>query len=181
MESNALEQLRYPIGRFKAPEGLISEQLDQNIADIEALPELLRTAAVVLSNEQLDTPYRDGGWSIRQVVHHVADSHMNAIIRHKLTLTEDNPSIKPYNENLWAELVDYKETPIAVSLDLIKNLHIRWISILKNLSEEDLHKMFYHPESKTTFRLYESIALYAWHGKHHLAHITSLKQSMGWN
>jgi uncharacterized damage-inducible protein DinB len=181
MENTALEQLRFPIGKFHAPEYVSEDQLAQYIMEISNLPQLLANEVSLLSKEQLDKPYREGGWSIRQVVHHLTDSHMNAIIRHKLTLTEDNPTIKPYNEAAWAELADYKETPIAVSLGLLQNLHIRWSIVLKSLNQEDLKRTFIHPEHNKTFRLDVSIALYAWHGKHHLAHITSLKQRMGWH
>ncbi|WP_420849533.1 YfiT family bacillithiol transferase [Paenibacillus montanisoli] len=171
---------RFPIGEFEW-EGEISEgQRAAWIEDINALPALLRSAVSGLSEEQLDTPYRDGGWTVRQVVHHIADSHMNSFIRFKLSLTEDNPTIRPYYEDRWAELADTKSAPIELSLSLIEALHERWSRLLGSLSEKDYCRTFFHPESKRTFRLDYNLGVYAWHGKHHLAHITELAKRLGW-
>lgn len=170
---------RYPIGPFKFEGNVSSETRHQWIEQIAAAPANLRKAVAGLSEQQLDTPYREGGWTVRQVVHHVPDSHLNAYTRFKLTLTEAEPTIKPYNEKLWAELTDTKKTPIEVSLNLLESLHVRWVNLLKSLKPEDFSRTFRHPESGigTLERL---LALYAWHGRHHTAHITSLRDRMGW-
>ncbi len=170
---------RYPIGPFKF-EGKATETVHQLwIEQIASAPALLRKAVAGLSEQQFDTPYRDGGWTVRQVTHHVPDSHLNAYTRFKLTLTEHEPTVKPYNEKLWAELVDTKKNPIEVSLNLLDALHIRWVTLLKSLKPEDFNRTFRHPESGigTLERL---LALYAWHGRHHTAHITALRGRMGW-
>ena len=143
------------------------------IQEIEELPRLLREAVQDLNNEQLDTPYRVGGWTVRQVVHHLSDSHMNAYIRFRLALTEDHPIIKPYEEARWAELPDYT-LPIEISLSLLEALHQRWTTLLHSLSPSDRNKTFIHPDSGEV-SLGENIGIYAWHGRHHLAHITSLR------
>ena len=153
--------------------------IDKWIQEIELLPQKLSDAVKGLSADQLQTPYRPDGWTVQQVIHHIADSHMNAYIRFKLALTEDKPMIKPYEEKLWAELPDSKLVDINVSLDLIKSLHKRWTTLLRHLSEEELNKEFLHPNSGMK-NLKETICHYAWHGNHHLAHITSLKQRMNW-
>ncbi|MET3695894.1 DinB family protein [Bacillus oleivorans] len=170
---------KYPIGKFTFNGDFSQSVLEEWIRDIEKLPHLVREAVQDLSQEQLDTPYRQGGWTIRQVVHHLADSHMNAYIRIKLAITEHNPTIKPYEEAEWAKLPDY-ELPIDVSLKLLESLHQRWAYLLRNLKPDDLEKTFNHPDSgKNSIHL--SIGTYSWHGKHHLAHITNLLQSKGWN
>lgn len=170
---------RYPIGPFKF-EGNTSETVHQLwIEQIAAAPALLRKAAAGLSEQQLDTPYREGGWTVRQVVHHVPDSHLNAYTRFKLALTEEEPTIKPYNEKLWAELMDTKKTSIEVSLNLLDSLHVRWVTLLKSLKPEDFSRTFRHPESGIG-SLERLLALYAWHGRHHTAHITTLRERMGW-
>nr|WP_308640107.1 bacillithiol transferase BstA [Paenibacillus silvisoli] len=176
-----MDQLRFPIGEFEW-EGEISEaQRAEWIEDIAALPAQLRAATQGLSEEQLDTPYRHGGWTVRQVVHHIADSHMNSMIRFKLALTEDTPTIRPYYEERWAELVDSKASPIELSLVLIDALHRRWVRLLNSLSEyEYRERMFYHPGSDRYYRLDYNLGVYAWHGKHHLAHITELAKRQGW-
>ena len=172
-------ELRYPVGKFKAPEMYTSEMRKDFIKDIEKMPKLFRKAVDGLSQKKLNTPYRQGGWTVRQVVHHVPDSHLNAYVRMKLALTEDVPTIKPYEQEKWAELNDTFKTPISVSLDLLEALHKRWVNLLKSLSESDFKKNFRHPEVGLV-TIDWALAQYAWHGKHHTAHITSLRKRMGW-
>lgn len=174
-----LEKLKYPIGRYQVEDNIDKILIKNSIKEIEILPQKLSDAVKGLSLSQLQTPYRPEGWTIQQVVHHIADSHMNSYIRFKLALTEDKPMIKPYDEKLWADLPDSKVVDINVSLDLIKSLHKRWTDLLKQLSKEQLNKEFLHPESGLK-KLNETICHYAWHGNHHLAHITSLKVRMNW-
>jgi uncharacterized damage-inducible protein DinB len=176
-----LEQLKYPIGKFKMPADFTSESINAFISDIEKFPSLLRKEVEALNDEQLDTPYRPEGWTIRQVVNHCADSHMNSLTRFKLALTEDNPTIKPYFEERWAELADSKIMPIHAALNMLEGLHIRWVVLLKSMTSADFGKTFFHPESKRTWQLNQTLALYAWHCKHHLAHITTLKKTNNWN
>ncbi len=176
----AIDQLRYPIGKFKAPENYTPQMIDEYIKTIEALPALLAKAVAGLNDEQLDTPYREGGWTVRQVVHHLADSHINSYIRFKWALTENNPTIKTYEEKQWAELPEAKHAPVQLSLPLIEALHKRWVAFLRNMTPEDFHKTFFHPASKMEMTLARTAALYAWHCNHHLAHITELKKRMGW-
>lgn len=171
--------LRYPIGRFNKGIKVTESLIQEFINDIESLPGLLESEVINLNKAQLNTPYREEGWTIRQVVHHLPDSHLQAYVRFKLALTEENPAIKTYKENLWAELKDTIETPIEISLQLLDSLHKRWTVLLKSLSPEQFDKTFYHPEWET-ISLRTTLALYAWHGKHHLAHITKLKERMGW-
>ena len=180
METLTLETLRYPIGKFKFPEAVSQSEIKDMIKTIEGLPVALRAAVNNMSEAQLTTPYRDGGWTVRQVVHHLFDSHSNAYTRMKLTLTEDRPTIKPYKEALWAELEDGRNTPVELGLNLLELLHMRWAIFLNALSEKDMQRTFYHPESKRDWPLAQTIALYAWHSRHHLAHITTLKDRMGW-
>ncbi len=175
-----LNQLKYPIGKFSLPAAISPEDIRQWIAEIEMLPGLLRNAVEPLNDAQLNTPYRPQGWTVRQVVHHLPDSHLNSYIRFKLALTEDNPVIKPYREEQWAELPDGKTAPIAVSLVLLESLHQRWVSALRNITPEQWRRTFFHPESKRDLRLDSVLALYAWHGKHHLAHLVELKKRMEW-
>ncbi|HLV93810.1 MAG TPA: bacillithiol transferase BstA [Candidatus Acidoferrales bacterium] len=170
--------LRYPIGKFKKTEGVSDAQRTALIAAIAEAPAKLRAAATGLTEEQLDTPYRPGGWTVRQVVHHVPDSHMNSLVRFKLALTENEPTIKPYDEARWAELADAKG-PIEPSLLLLENLHERWLVLLKSLKAADWQRTFRHPE-RGTMTLEETLQLYAWHGRHHVAHITSLRERNGW-
>jgi hypothetical protein len=174
-----MEDLRYPIGKFSAKENHTPEELKTFIQRIESLPSKLEAAVEGFSNQQLDTPYRDGGWSVRQVVHHVADSHMNAYIRVKWMLTEETPIIKAYNEKLWAETGETTSDP-ALSLLLIKALHTKWVTLLKSLSQNQLQKEFIHPDTKKNVALHNLIGMYAWHGDHHLAHIIELKRRQGW-
>jgi len=163
--------MKYPIGPFLVPDEITSELIQTWIGEIEAFPKLLRAATRKLSEKQLDTPYRDGGWTVRQVVHHCADSHMNSFIRFKLAITEDNPTIKGYKEAAWAEMPDYLQLPIEPSLKLLEGLHERWVILMKSLSKDDLKKTFFHPEKQKSIPLDQTIALYAWHGKHHLGHV----------
>jgi hypothetical protein len=168
---------RYPIGKFEPKENYTKDDVLANIERIRTLPDRLEKAVHGFSTTQLDTPYREGGWTVRQVIHHMADSHMNAYIRFKWTLTENTPTIKAYLEKLWAETPETKANP-GLSIALLKALHAKWEVLLMSLSVEDLHKQFIHPETKIQVPLDRLIALYAWHGEHHLAHITSLKVKM---
>lgn len=163
--------LKYPAGKFKAPLSYTDEDLHQWIDTIKAFPGKLRQAIIGLTEQQLDNTYRPGGWTLRQVVHHVADSHMNSLIRFKWALTEDNPTIKAYEEADWALLADYR-MPIEPSLKLIEGLHQRWGALLDSFTENEWAKAFVHPQSGESIALKKAVALYAWHSEHHLAHIT---------
>jgi len=169
---------RYPIGKFSYSSPLTADLKNQFLNDIEQTPTRLREAVRGLSDAQLDIPYRDGGWMVRQVVHHVPDSHMNAYIRFKLALTEDDPTIKPYMEDRWAELPDSRQ-PIENSLALLDSLHRRWTALLRGMSNADWQRTFRHPELGP-MTLEKTLALYSWHGRHHTAHVTSLREWMGW-
>ena len=171
--------LRYPIGPFKRDTTLSEEHIQQAIQEISEAPAKLRAAVSDLSPKQLDTPYRPDGWTVRQVVHHVPDSHLNCYCRFKLALTEDEPTIKPYNEGRWAELEDSRVTPIDVSLALMESLHSRWVLLLKSLGPADYQRTFRHPDIGVV-SLAQTACLYAWHGRHHTAHVTSLRDRMGW-
>lgn len=173
-----LEDLRYPIGHFAPPTSSDPAIRAQAISTLRLLPGTLMAAVSGLSHAQLDTPYREGGWTVRQLVHHVADSHMNAYVRTKLALTEDWPTIKPYDEAAWARLAD-STLPIDGSLSMISALHERWVALLESLSEEDFQRGYNHPESGRQ-NLAAVVALYAWHSRHHTAHITSLRSRMNW-
>ena len=162
---------RYPVGRFAFDGDVSDAARAARIADIEAAPRLLRAALEGLSPRQLDTPYRDGGWTVREVVHHVPDSHLNAYVRFKLALTEDAPTIKPYDEAKWATLPDSRETPIEVSLTLLDALHARWVTLLRAMSPADFSRTFVHPEQGRAMSLDTTLALYAWHGRHHVGHV----------
>ncbi|HET7458345.1 MAG TPA: putative metal-dependent hydrolase [Gemmatimonadaceae bacterium] len=166
---------RFPIGKFTYDGDNSPAARAARIADVEALPALFRDAVRRMSDAQLDTPYRDGGWTARQVVHHVPDSHMNALIRFKLALTEDTPTIKPYDEAAWATLPDATRTPVDVSLALLDALHRRWVVVLRAMSPSDFERSFMHPEHKRTMTLDQSLALYAWHGRHHLGHVKQVR------
>jgi len=174
-----IEILKYPIGRYPVEENIDKAAIDNFIREIELLPERLAEAVKGLTLQQLQTQYRPSGWTVQQVVHHIADSHLNAYVRFKLALTEDKPIIKPYDEKLWAELPDTKLVDINTSLNLIDSLHKRWTTLLKQLSKKELDKEYLHPESGMK-NVRETISLYAWHCNHHLAHITSLKKRMNW-
>jgi DinB family. len=173
------DDLRFPIGPFTYRAAATAEERRQRIAAIERTPADLRQAVRGLSAEQLDTPYRPGGWTVRQVAHHVPDSHVNALIRFKLALTESNPTIRPYDEARWAELADVPGTPIEVSLRLLEALHERWVVLLRSLEPADYERTLFHPERNATMTLDELLALYAWHGPHHVAHITRLRARSG--
>ena len=170
--------LRYPIGTFQYEGEISREVISKWIREIEELPDLLREAVKDLDENQLDTAYRPNGWTVRQVIHHLADSHMNAYIRLKLALTEDSPLVKNYDETAWAELADY-QFPVEASLLVLEGLHKRWVDLLRNVNLSDLQRTFTHPELGEVL-LYKNIGMYAWHGKHHLAHITSLLERRGW-
>lgn len=170
---------RYPIGKFSFTAPLTKEQKQDHLTDIERTPERLRAALRGLTDEQLNTPYREGGWTARQVTHHVPDSHMNAYIRFKLALTEDDPTIKPYMEDRWADLAESKQAPVELSLALLDSLHERWMMVLRNMTTDDWKRTFRHPEMGP-MTLDKTLALYSWHGKHHTAHVTALREKMGW-
>jgi hypothetical protein len=171
--------LSYPIGKFDKMRPVDPAAIPALIADIEALPALMTSATAGLTAEQLDTPYRPGGWTVRQTVHHVADSHMNSAIRLRLALTETEPTIRPYEQQLWAELADARTSPVELSLQLLHSLHARWAILLKSMAPEDFSRAFRHPELGLV-RLDTNLALYSWHGKHHTAHITGLRRRMNW-
>jgi uncharacterized damage-inducible protein DinB len=177
--TTTIADLRYPIGKFERPAGVTPEQRRLCIRQIEEAPSHLRTGVSGLSDAQLDTPYRSGGWTVRQVVHHLSDSHMNAYVRMKLALTESQPTIKPYEESLWAELHDGRTPPVDISLTLLEALHKRWVLLLTAMTPDDFRRTLNHPESGI-MSLDTLVALYAWHGRHHVAHITSLRSRMGW-
>jgi hypothetical protein len=171
---------RYPIGPFQRRDELSPEERGPMIDIIAAAPSRMRAAVAGLDEAQLDTPYRDGGWTVRQVVHHVPDSHMNAYMRVKLALTEDAPAIRPYDEAAWAKLEDVNTTPIDVSLTLLESLHARWTALLRTLRPGDFRRTFLHPDHTGPFTLDTVLAMYSWHSRHHVAHITSLRDRMGW-
>lgn len=175
-----IDQLKYPIGKYKRPEIIAPSQLSEWIDEIEILPGRLKKAVVGLSQMQLETPYREGGWTVRQVVHHVPDSHMNAYIRFKWSLTEDKPTIKPYFEDKWAELDDAQNAPVDVSISLLEALHRRWVLLLRSMSPTDFKRTFIHPDHGKEMSLEHIAGMYAWHGQHHLAHIQRLKERMKW-
>ena len=174
-----MEDLRYPVGKF-TPEGDLTDDRRQNLIEqITAAPAELRLAVAGLSPPQLDTPYRPGGWTVRQVVHHLADSHLNSYVRFRLALTEQEPTIKPYDQGRWAELNDAHTAPLELSLALLEGLHGRWALLLRSLGPADFDRTFRHPELGL-MTLDKNLQLYAWHGRHHFAHITSLRERMGW-
>ena len=175
------EDLRYPIGRLELKPELTEAERAAAIDRIEACPAALRQALAGLNPEQLDTPYRPGGWTVRQVAHHVPDSHLNAYVRIRLALTEDTPTIKPYEEARWAELPDARTLPVEVSLALLEGLHVRWVGLLGGLGAADGARQVHHPEHGRRITVDELIAMYAWHGEHHVAHVTSLRARNGWS
>ncbi len=171
---------RYPIGEY-VPKPFSIEQKIEWLADIKFLPLQIENAILNLDESQLQTPYREGGWTVHQLVHHVADSHMNAYIRFKVGLTEDNPTIKPYDENEWTKLHDVEKLPVNISVTLLHALHTRWYEALKYIKDDEWNnKTVFHPGNKKTMRLWYLLGMYAWHGKHHTAHITSLRERMKW-
>ena len=173
------DDLRYPVGRFRPPAAPDRSHRSAAVADIAELPQKIRAAAAGLDDRQLDTPYRPDGWTVRQVVHHVADSHMNAFVRLKLALTEDAPTIKPYDENAWATLADMR-LPIDVSLAIIDGVHRRWDALNGALKDEDYGRRWTHPEHGKTFDIDWLLQNYGWHSRHHVAHITALRAREGW-
>ena len=175
-----MTDLRYPVGEFAVTGDITPPRLEGWIAEIAEAPAKLRAAVHGLTNEQFDTPYRPGGWTVRQLVHHVPDSHINAYVRFKLALTEDNPTIKPYEEARWAELPDTGGTQVGVSLMMLESLHRRWVVLLRSLTPHQWERTYFHPEQKKSLRLDYILAMYAWHGKHHVAHITGLRDRMAW-
>ncbi|MDQ6829247.1 MAG: putative metal-dependent hydrolase [Gemmatimonadota bacterium] len=177
--STTAPDLRFPIGKFAVPAAYTPELRAGFIDDIARTPAKLRAAVAGLSDAQLETPYRPDGWTVRQVVHHVPDSHLNAFVRFKLGLTEDEPTIKPYAEDRWAELVDGRTGPIEPSLTLLEALHVRWSTLLRAMTPQDFARQINHPESGKA-PLDRFLALYSWHGKHHVAHITALRERQGW-
>jgi uncharacterized damage-inducible protein DinB len=174
-----MEDIRYPIGKFTPQENYSSNDIAGFIERIKELPAKLEKAVQSLNDEQLNTPYREGGWSVRQVVHHLADSHMHAYIRTKWTLTENEPVIKAYLEKFWAETAETKSHP-DISISFLKALHEKWVILLRSIPISDLDRFFVHPETKREVSLKTLMGMYAWHGEHHLAHITNLKKLKGW-
>jgi hypothetical protein len=180
MESK-LEKLKYPVGKFNPPEAYSQNYIKERINEIAGFPAELKKEVFNLSNDQLNTPYRENGWTVRQVIHHCSDSHMNCFIRIKWVLTEATPIIKSYDENVWATLQDSLTMSIEPTLNLLEGLHYRMAYLMQNLSLDDLEKKFIHPDNNKEFTIKEIIATYAWHGKHHLAHITELKKLKNWS
>jgi len=180
MESPELYKLRYPIGNFVPPENISGKQWAQWIDDLQGLPQDLRDLVAPLTEDGLDTPYRPGGWTVRQVVHHLSDSHHNCYLRLKWALTEDNPLIKAYDEKAWAELFDSRTAPVQGSLDHLRAVHAKLVYLIKGLSKGELKRKFTHPVGLVECSLEETVGRYAWHGRHHLAHITNLMEREGW-
>ncbi len=174
-----MEDLRYPIGKY-IPKSFSESQLQEWLIDIKFLPQHLENAILNLDESQIDTPYRSAGWTVKQLIHHVADSHMNAYIRFKLGLTEDNPTIKPYDEGAWANLPDTHNLPINISLTLLHALHARWMEVIKGIKSDEWNRTVFHPEQKKEITLWHLLGMYAWHGKHHVAHVTVLRERMNW-
>jgi uncharacterized damage-inducible protein DinB len=175
-----MADLQYPVGKFDWNTPLSEADYPRFIAEIAEAPAALRSAVAGLSRDQLETRYRPGGWNVMQVVHHVPDSHINAYCRFKLALTEDEPTIKPYDQEKWAELPDSQRVPIDVSLDLLDALHQRWVALLRSMDTADFNRGLRHPEHGRVLTLAQMLALYAWHGRHHVGHITSLRKREGW-
>lgn len=172
--------LRYPIGQYE-PKPFSEAQKEEWLADVRFLPQAIEHAVTNLDEAQLQTPYREGGWTVHQLVHHVADSHINAYCRFKLGYTEDKATIRPYAQELWAETADVRELPINVSLTLLHAAHLRWVKFLESFTQTDFERTIYHPEHKKEFTLWHLLGMYAWHGRHHTAHITALRERMKWN
>ena len=174
-----VNDLRYPVGAFDFPADVTGGDRREFIREIAELPRKLREAVAGLTDAQIDTPYRPGGWTVRQVVHHLADSHIHSYIRFKLALSEDQPTIKPYDEARWAEMKEARTAPVGVSLDLIDALHRRWVMLLENMTDADFKRAFHHPEHGI-MPLEPVVEMYAWHCRHHVAHIQALRTRMGW-
>ena len=175
-----MSDARYPIGPFQPRTELDATERRQLIDEIGETPRRLREAVTGLDQQQLDTPYREGGWTVRQVVHHVPDSHLNGFIRLKLALTEDEPTIRPYDQETWARLEDVRVTPIETSLTLLESLHDRWVGLMRSMPEAAFRRTFNHPDHAGTQTVDWLVAMYAWHGRHHVAHITTLRERRGW-
>ncbi|MDR4892056.1 MULTISPECIES: YfiT family bacillithiol transferase [unclassified Chryseobacterium] len=175
-----LEKKKFPIGPFEAPESICDTTLDTYIKVIKDFPGRLKNLIEHFTDDELDTPYREGGWTVRQLVNHLSDSHMNSFIRFKLALTEDNPTIKPYDEAKWAELQDSFHMPVKPAMRMLKGTHQRWVVLLKSLTNKQFERTFHHPEHNKNYDLRESLALYTWHCNHHFAHIENLKKEKGW-
>lgn len=173
------EDLRFPIGKVHLVE-FSEKEKEARLADILFLPRMLEYAVLNLNDDQIQTPYREGGWTVNQVIHHVADSHMNAFIRCKLCLTEEVPTIKPYDQDRWVQTADVLNVPVNLSITLLHAMHHRWYELLKALTEEQWMRTIYHPEQKKEITLWYLLLIYAWHGKHHAAHITNLRERKGW-
>jgi hypothetical protein len=171
--------LRYPIGQYE-PQPYSDTLKEQWLADIKFLPNAIENAVNNLDEQQLQTAYREGGWTVHQLVHHVADSHINAYVRFKLGYTEDNPTIRTYEEKLWATTTDVRDLPINISITLLYALHQRWYEFLRHFNEEDWNKTVYHPQHKKEFTLWVLLGMYAWHSRHHVAHINGLRERMNW-
>lgn len=181
MTTTATEtELRYPVGKFDFDAPINDADYPRLITAIAEAPVALRSAVAGLTRDQLETRYRPGGWTVKQVVHHVPDSHLNAYTRFKLALTENEPTIKTYDEAAWAELPDSRKVPMEVSLDLLDALHLRWVALLRSMDTADFNRGLRHPEHGRVLTLRQMLGLYAWHGRHHVAHITSLKRREGW-
>ena len=175
-----MDNQQYPIGKY-VEQPFSEKQLQEWLNDIRFLPENLEHAVLNLDEAQLETPYRDGGWTVKQLVHHVADSHMNAYIRFKLGLSEENPTIKPYNQDAWAQMPDTKNLPINLSFTILHAMHRRWYEILINISPEQWNRTVVHPEYNKQMTLWHLLGMYAWHSRHHTAHINNLRERMSWN
>ena len=175
-----IDQLQYPIGKFQTPQEISKEDRERYIQTIRELPQKLREAVNGLNVEQLDTQYREGGWTLRQVVHHLADSHTNANIRFRLALTEDHPTVKGYLEAHWAELSDARHLPVEVSLKILEGTHQRWTHLMSSMTDEEWKRTFFHSQYNRTSALDSTLALYAWHSKHHVAHISALRARKNW-
>ncbi|WP_353779802.1 YfiT family bacillithiol transferase [Winogradskyella sp. 3972H.M.0a.05] len=171
MTASELQQLKYPIGEFEKPEVISTTNIEKWISDIEQFPQRIKDTTAGLTTEQLNWKYRPDGWTIKQVVHHCADSHINSIIRFKLALTEDSPTIRPYFEDRWATLIDCNDDDLSDTLSLLTGLHAKLSKLLRNLSDTDLKREFIHPEYGKRYSLEETIGVYAWHSNHHLAHV----------
>lgn len=173
-----MSDLRFPIGGFVRPDGLSDSEREECIREISDLPILLGAAIEGLTTEQLDTPYREGGWTLRQVAHHLADSHINSLCRFKLALTEVNPVIRPYEEDAWVRLADSGDPPTS-AVDLLRAVHVKWVSILRAMNPDDFSRTLVHPDSGV-WNLDQMLALYSWHGRHHVAHVTEARRINGW-
>ncbi|MEO6167356.1 MAG: YfiT family bacillithiol transferase [Chitinophagales bacterium] len=176
IEADKMQKQRFPIGMFEFGKTYTDENVQQLIRKIEEFPGKLKRIITGLTKEQLDSTYRENGWTIRQVIHHLADSHINAYMRFRLALTEDTPTIKPYDQELWANLEDAKNAAPELSFDLLSNLHKRWAILLKSMTPQDFERLFYHPEHQMSFALKEILGMYAWHGEHHYTHILKAKE-----